>query len=91
MIDAQRAIRTASPEPARAFPGATVPSENKISGAPIEKILGAKGEANNGMFKVTIGRAATHHGAKIGKQMGVNTWAAFAGADEMASVDATSP
>ena len=33
---------------------------------------------NNGIYKATIGRTATHHGAKIGKQMGVNTWAAFA-------------
>jgi hypothetical protein len=39
------------------------------------------------MYKATIGRNAKHHGKAIGKQMGVNTWAAFAGTDEMASVD----
>jgi hypothetical protein len=87
VIDAQRAIRAASAEPARAFAGNAVPAENKISPAPIDQILGSKGEVNSGMYKVTIGRSATHHGAKIGKQMGVNTWAAFAGTDEMASVD----
>ena len=87
VIDAQRGVRTASAEPARAFSGAAVPTDNKISAAPLDGIFGVKGEVNNGMYKATIGRAAKHHGAKIGKQMGVNTWAAFAGTDEMASVD----
>src|SRR5215212_8985358 len=87
VIDAQRAVRTASREPARAFSGATVPADNKITAGPIDELLGAKGEMNGGMYKATIGRTATHHGAKIGKQMGVNTWAAFAGTDEVASVD----
>ena len=45
------------------------------------------GEANNGMVKFTIGRPATMHGVKIDKDMGVNTWAAFAGTDENAVVD----
>jgi hypothetical protein len=87
VIDAQRSVRAASREPARSFSGGSIPNENKITGSRIEQIFGAKGEANNGMFKVTIGRTAKHHGSKIGKQMGVNTWAAFAGTDEMASVD----
>jgi len=87
VIDAQRSVRTASAEPAPSFPGAKVPTENKITSSPLDQILGTKGEMNNGMYKATIGRSAKHHGAKIGKQMGVNTWAAFAGTDEMASVD----
>lgn len=87
VIDAQRAVRTASAEPARAFSGSPVPTENKITAGPIDELLGTKGEMNNGMYKATIGRAGTHHGAKIGKQMGLNTWAAFAGTDQMASVD----
>src|SRR6185437_8819027 len=39
------------------------------------------------MVKFTIGRSATMHGVKIDKDMGVNTWAAFAGSDENALVD----
>ena len=41
------------------------------------------------MIKVTIGRPATQAacGCKIGKAMGVNTWAAFAGADDNTVVD----
>ena len=51
--------------------------------------MGHKGTAKDGMFKVTIGRAATQAacGCKIGKVMGVNTWAAFAGTDDNAVVD----
>ena len=52
VIDAQRAVRSASPEPARAFAGKIVPTENKITAGPIDQILGTKGEMNNGMYKV---------------------------------------
>src|ERR1700730_11565110 len=45
------------------------------------------GEANNGMLKFTIGHPAMMHGVKIDKDMGVNTWVAFAGADDNAVVD----
>ena len=38
-------------------------------------------------MKFTIGRPATMHGVKIDKEMGVNTWAAFAGTDDNAVVD----
>jgi hypothetical protein len=87
VLDAQRTVRTASAEPARAFAGPPVPTENTITTEVIDGILGTRGEMNNGMYKATIGRNATHHGTKVGKQMGVNTWAAFAGTDAMASVD----
>ena len=39
------------------------------------------------MFKIVIGRPATMHGVAVGKEMGVNTWAAFAGSDAAAVVD----
>jgi hypothetical protein len=40
------------------------------------------------MFKVVIGRTATAAcGCDVTKEMGVNTWAAFAGADDNAVVD----
>jgi hypothetical protein len=87
VIDAQRAVRTASAQPARAFAGQPVPTDNRITSGPIDQILGVKGESNNGMYKATIGRTATHHGTRVGKAMGVNTWAAFAGTDQLASVD----
>ncbi len=39
------------------------------------------------MFKIVIGRPATMNGTAIGKEMGVNTWAAFAGRDPEAVID----
>jgi hypothetical protein len=39
------------------------------------------------MFKVVVGRTAAMHGVTVGNEMGVNTWAAFAGTDDDAVVD----
>ena len=54
---------------------------------PRSKPSSAKGQASNGLFKVVIGRPASMHGTKVGKEMGINTWAAFAGTDDEAVVD----
>jgi hypothetical protein len=50
-------------------------------------VFGAKSQSSNGMVKVVIGRKATMHGVEVGNEMGVNTWAAFAGSDQQAVVD----
>lgn len=52
----------------------------------IESILGVNGALKEGVFKVVIGRAAEMGGHRMGKDMGVNTWAAFAGSDDKAVV-----
>ncbi|HKS36435.1 MAG TPA: DUF1259 domain-containing protein [Verrucomicrobiae bacterium] len=84
----QKEIRSAKPEPARVFGSGFAPSANSITGPRIEEILGVKGQANNGMFKVVIGRTAKMPcGCEMTKEMGVNTWAAFAGTDDNAAVD----
>jgi len=36
---------------------------------------------------VTIKREGTMHGVKVGGSMGLTTWAAFSGSDELAAVD----
>lgn len=79
-------IRRARPQPAGRFDGGT-PRRNRISAEPLEQMLDTRGEAKDGMFKVTIGRNASMHGVTIGKEMGVNTWAGFAGTDDAAVVD----
>jgi hypothetical protein len=80
-------IRKANPQPAAKFPGAAIPETNSITASNIDKTLGVKGQVNAGMYKVAIGRKATMHGRSVGNQMGVNTWAAFAGSDDAAFVD----
>ncbi len=79
-------IRAANAAPTMSFPG-KIGAQNNITPAPLETILGTKGQASNGMLKVVIGARVSMHGMPIGNEMGVNTWAAFAGTDEEAVVD----
>jgi hypothetical protein len=79
-------VRAAQPTPASSFVG-DIPTPSSISAPPIEAILGTKAQSKDGMVKVTIGRPAKMHGTTVGNEMGVNTWAAFAGSDEQAVVD----
>jgi hypothetical protein len=85
--DKIKEIRAANPQPTTTFGGAPLPAKSSITGKAIEDILGVKGQANNGMFKLVIGRTAKMMDTEVGKEMGVNTWAAFAGADDNAVVD----
>jgi hypothetical protein len=79
-------IRAAHPTPVKEFPG-KIDSPSSITAAPLEEALGTKGQSNQGMFKVVIGRTGSMHGASVGKEMGINTWAAFGGSDAAAVVD----
>jgi hypothetical protein len=64
-----------------------LPNKSSITPAPLNEIFGIQGEAKDGMMKFTIGRTSKMNGLEIGKDMGVNTWAAFAGTDNNAIVD----
>ena len=80
-------IRAAQPNPQKTFTGGKIGSPSSISPQPLETILGKKGQSKDGMFKVVIGRSAAMHGVAVGTEMGINTWAAFAGTDDEAVVD----
>ena len=85
-LAASKEVRAANLQPGKSF-GKSMPNQNAISAQAIEKILG-KGQANNGMFKCVVGRRAKMPcGCDATKEMGVNTWAAFAGMDDDAVVD----
>jgi len=87
-LDEVKAIRTKAPQPGTPSGFASAPMENSITAKPLEEILGAQGQSKDGMFKAVIGRA-THAacGCALGREMGVNTWAGFAGKDDDALVD----
>ena len=88
LFAAIKAVRAAAPKPANSFGLPALPAENKITAAPLEKILGVKLQANSGMAKAVIGRTVTMDcGCEAGADSGVNTWAVFAGSDESAVVD----
>lgn len=87
IFNAISAARKARPAPPAAAGFAGLPATNSITPAPLEKILG-KGHSQDGVYKVVIGREATMPcGCRIGRDMGINTWVAFAGSDENAVVD----
>jgi len=90
VYDTTKAIRGPNPKPAESFSVVgqpSLPEKNSINAAPLNEILGTQGESKDGMVKFTIGRPAKMHGVTIDKDMGVNTWAAFAGSDDNAIVD----
>jgi hypothetical protein len=86
-MDKVAEIRKAAGQPSRAFSGPSIPAANQINAGPIDAVFGVKGQVNAGMYKMAIGRPAKMHGRPVSNQMGVNTWAAFAGSDEAAVVD----
>jgi hypothetical protein len=63
------------------------PAKTSLTPAKIEAVLVYKGDLKDGVYKVVIGRTTKMGGHTVGKAMGVNTWAAFAGSDEKAVVD----
>jgi hypothetical protein len=87
-LDKVKEIRAANAKPAAGSGAKPLPEKSAITPAPLEQALGAKGQAKDGMFKAVIGRT-THAacGCEIGREMGVNTWAGFAGTDDDAVVD----
>jgi hypothetical protein len=57
--------------------------------AKLAKIVGHEGEQSGDVYKITIGRddlGMKEHGAVINARMGLNTWAAFTGTQEVAVV-----
>ncbi len=87
VYDKIKEVRASSPQPKDSFGTIALPEKNSITAGPLNEIFSMQGEAKDGMVKFTIGRPATMHGVKIDKEMGVNTWAAFAGSDDNAVVD----
>jgi hypothetical protein len=86
-LDKVKAIRAEAPQPARSF-GGGIAEKSAISTAALVQVLGGKPQEKDGMVKFTIGRVAKMAcGCEAGKEMGVNSWAAFAGADDNAVVD----
>jgi len=76
IFDKVKEIRTANAQPAKSFGLGQLPEKSSI-----------KGDAKDGMYKVTIGRETKMAcGCTVGNTMGVNTWAAFAGTSDDALV-----
>ena len=87
-MDALKAIRTKSTQPAKTFGLPPVATKNAITAQAIDEILGVRGIAKDGMYKAVMGRTVKMGcGCEVGKEMGVNTWAALGGIDDVALID----
>ena len=87
LLDTVKAVRAAG-APANSFGLPALPTENHINADPLGTILGVKLQTKDGMAKAVIGRTITMEcGCEAGADMGVNTWAAFAGTEDNAVVD----
>tara|TARA_R110002072_G_scaffold161403_1_gene312921 strand:- start:26567 stop:27517 length:951 start_codon:yes stop_codon:yes gene_type:complete len=85
--DAIKIVRSKTGQPAKRFPGETPDGANTISKAEVERIVGHEAQAKDGVVKISIGREGKMHGVPIGGAMGLGTWAAFSGSDDLATVD----
>jgi hypothetical protein len=87
VYDSIKQTRGANPQPKDSFGGKPLPEKSSVTPGPLNEIFGTQGESKDGMVKFSFGRPAKMHGVTIGNDMGVNTWAAFAGSDDNAIVD----
>jgi Domain of Unknown Function (DUF1259) len=87
IFDKVKEIRTANAQPAKSFGLGQLPEKSSIDGEAISQVFAQKGDAKDGMYKITIGRETKMEcGCTVGNTMGVNTWAAFAGTSDDALV-----
>ena len=92
LIDASRLREAASAGQATSAPGAAAAAPaaaGALDTKALATIIGAEGEQNGPVYKITIGRPdinVSEHGARINARMGLNTWAAFTGTDADAIV-----
>jgi hypothetical protein len=88
VLDRVKDVRSRTAQPAKGFGGKPLAEKSSLTAAPLADILGAKATEKDGMVKFTIGRTTKMPcGCEVGKEMGVNTWAAFYGTDDHAFVD----
>jgi hypothetical protein len=88
ILERVQQVRAAAPRPETTFKRPSLPAKSSITTAGLASVLGGKPMEKDGMVKFTIGRTVKMPcGCEVGKEMGVNTWAAFYGSDDNALVD----
>ena len=80
-------VRSHNAQPADSFAG-QIPTPSTLSIEKLQQTFGTTGDVKDGMAKFVFGRVAKMPcGCEVGKEMGLNSWAAFAGSDVDAVVD----
>lgn len=86
-LDTVKEIRSKNSSLANSFGNSSISSKSSVDLSSLEKIFGIKGQGKDGMIKFVFGRSVKMDNITLGSDMGVNTWAAFAGTNENAIVD----
>jgi hypothetical protein len=87
-MDEIATLRKKTPKPKTTSGAPKLPAKSTIDGAKLDAALSIKGASKDGMYKAVFGRKTNAScGCEVGKAMGVNTWAAFAGSEDVAVVD----
>jgi hypothetical protein len=65
------------------------PAKSSLDAKKLDEVFGAygPGDYKDGVYKVVVGRSTKMAGHKMGKAIGVNTWAALAGSADSAVID----
>lgn len=88
VLDRVRQVRAAATDVGVSFGRADWPAKSAINASELASIMGGKPAEKDGMAKFVIGRTVKMPcGCSVGKEMGVNTWAAFYGTADNAVVD----
>jgi hypothetical protein len=88
LIDAYKTGKIGTALSATIRSGISTPARS-LDTAKLAQIIGHPGEQSGSVYKITIGRddlQLKEMGALINARMGLNTWAAFAGADDNAQI-----
>ena len=86
MWDAVKEVRRATAVPAKRF-GGRLPEFGALNVAELERIIGVQCTTNNAIAKASVPREGTMGGTTIGGSMGLSSWAAFSGSDDLAAMD----
>lgn len=85
--DLVKELRSKNTSLPNSFGGTSPPIKSSINLPSLENIFGIKAQSKEGMVKFVFGRSVKMHNVIISSDMGVNTWAAFAGTNDNAVVD----
>lgn len=86
MWDAVKEVRRANAVPAKRF-GGRIPEYGALDIAALERVIGVQCTTNNGIAKASVPREGTMSGTTVGGSMGLSSWAAFSGSDDLAAMD----
>lgn len=86
MFDEIKNVRSIHPNPKNSFDSLKITLKNSISKEKVQNILGIECQEQSGMVKAILGKDSNLYKTS-GKEMGINSWAGFGGANEKAFVD----